>query len=86
MGVNGELEMTLKDAVVSSKVYYYFNIRADGMRENHEKHETVGLYSQSPSRNSNRGFAEHEQAGSNGNHWTVTIHFDRPTVENNHYS
>jgi hypothetical protein len=36
-----ELEMTLNDAVVSYKVYYYFNIRAGGMRENHEKQETV---------------------------------------------
>jgi hypothetical protein len=36
-----ELEMTLKDAVDASEVYYYFNIRAGGMRGNHEKQETA---------------------------------------------
>jgi hypothetical protein len=35
-----ELEMAFKAAVVPSEVYY-FNIRAGGMRGNHEKQETV---------------------------------------------
>jgi hypothetical protein len=40
--VGDEMEITLQDTVLSSKVYHYFNIRADGKAEIREKkQETV---------------------------------------------